>query len=128
VDVTGELQVFIQILQFYDQEIYKGLGISPSLSDNNGGSYAMGYMHDSLHSKVLGSTIDEVGSCLINQLVADIIDKNFNKSEYDNYGMFKERTLTLDDKLKFAKLFESARNIGICSTQLMDDLNRMREI
>ncbi|MCE3267826.1 MAG: hypothetical protein K0R49_78 [Burkholderiales bacterium] len=128
VDVTGELQVFIQILQFYDQEIYKGLGIPPSLFDNNGGSYAMGYMHDSLHSKVLGSTIDEVGGCLINQLVADIIDKNFNKSEYDNYGMFKERTLTLDDKLKFAKLFESARNTGICSTQLMDDLNRMREI
>ncbi|MFN8770886.1 MAG: hypothetical protein ACK5WP_08495 [Neisseriaceae bacterium] len=128
VDVTGELQVFIQILQFYDQEIYKGLGIPPSMFDSGGGSYSMGYMHDSLHSKVLGGIIDEVTSCLINQLVADIIDKNFNASEYDNYGMFKERTLTLDDKLKFAKLFETARNAGICSTQLMDDLNRMREV
>ncbi len=128
VDVTGELQVFIQILQFYDQEIYKGLGIPPSMFDSGGGSYAMGYMHDSLHSKVLGGTIDEVTSCLINQLVADIIDKNFKPSEYDNFGAFKERTLTLDDKLKYAKLFETARNSGICSTQLMDDLNRMREI
>lgn len=128
VDVTGELQVFIQILQFYDQEIYKGLGIPPSMFDSGGGSYAMGYMHDSLHSKVLGGTIDEVTSCLINQLVADIIDKNFNPSEYDDFGAFKERTLTLDDKLKYAKLFETARNSGICSTQLMDDLNRMREI
>jgi hypothetical protein len=77
---------------------------------------------------VLGGTIDEVTSCLINQLVADIIDKNFKSSEYDNFGAFKERTLTLDDKLKYAKLFETARNSGICSTQIMDDLNRMREI
>lgn len=128
VDVTGDLQVFIQILQFYDQEIYKGLGIPPSMFDSGGGSYSMGYMHDSLHSKVLGSTIDEITSCLINQLVADIIEKNFNPSEYDNFGAFKERTLTLDDKLKYAKLCETARNSGICSTQLMDDLNRMREI
>ncbi|MDQ5920259.1 MAG: hypothetical protein QG673_315 [Pseudomonadota bacterium] len=128
VDVTGDLQVFIQILQFYDQEIYKGLGIPPSMFDSSGGSYSMGYMHDSLHSKVLGGTIDEVTSCLINQLVADIIDKNFKPSEYENFGAFKERTLTLDDKLKYAKLFETARNSGICSTKLMDDLNRMREI
>ncbi len=128
VDVTGELQVFIQILQFYDQEIYKGLGIPPSMFDSGGGSYAMGYMHDSLHSKVLGGTIDEVTSCILNQLVADIIDKNFKPTEYNNFGAFKERTLTLDDKLKYAKLFETARNSGICSTQIMDDLNRMREI
>jgi len=128
VDVTGDLQVFIQILQFYDQEIYKGLGIPPSMFDSGGGSYAMGYMHDSLHSKALGTIIDEVTQCLINQLVADIIDKNFKPSEYDNFGTFKERTLTLDDKLKYAKMFETARNSGICSTQLIEDLNRMREI
>lgn len=128
VDVTGDLQVFIQILQFYDQEIYKGLGIPPSMFDSSGGSYAMGYMYDSLHSKVLSGKIDEVTNCLINQLVADIIEKNFKPSEYDNFGIFKERTLTLDDKLKFAKLFEMARNTGICSNQIMDDLNRMREI
>jgi hypothetical protein len=126
VDTTGDLNLFNQILEYIDKNIYKGLGIYISVGDNN--SYASSYMHDSIHSRMVSVTAENVTNCLIHQFIKDIIESNFDKSEYKDFGYFKERSLTLDDKLKYVKLFESAINSGIGSPKLECDKEYMRDI
>ena len=129
IHIEGDLNIFKDILDWIDKSIYMGLGTPPTLNNVEGGSHSSSYLQDSLHNKLISDKKADITECLKKTLIKKIIDNNFIYGrDYTDYGYFKENTLSLDDKLKVVKIFESTENAGITSTCFEEDLSRMREM
>lgn len=130
VHIEGNLEIFTNVLDYIDRSIYMGLGTPPTLGNaaEGGASHSSSYMQDSMHNKLISDKRDDLTNCLINTLVKKIIENNFFEGQdYEDFGFFKEKSLSIDDKLKLATLYETELRAGIVNNTVTHDLQKMRE-
>lgn len=126
IDVTGDLDIFINAIKLFNEEIRQGLLIPESMfSSTTGGSYALGTSQSSVHNKLLSSMRQSAIQALEDQFVAPLLEINFGKST--DIGRIEENLFNLDDLQKLSTIYESLKATGIVSTMLSSDLNQMRE-
>jgi len=132
IKIDGNLQPFIETLYYIDKSMFMGLIMPQSLSNSThmgGSSHSSTYMQDSIHSKLIADRRDDITSCVLNTYVKKLIENNFiYGKDYTDFGYFKEEALSLDEKLKYQKLFEGMINSGIGSNKNVYDIERMRNI
>lgn len=131
IKIEGDLQIFYAILEYIDRSIYMGLGTPPTLGNSSTGSasHSSSYMQDSMHNKLISDKREDITQCLLNSLIKKIIENNFHYGkDFQDYGYFKENALSIDDKLKLSKLYETELACGIMDNTQQFDLAAMREV
>jgi hypothetical protein len=104
IDVIGDVEEILNAIEYKNRNIRIGLRNPSTLGTNEGGSYAMSHMQDSIWNKDLESIRDQLIEVMISQIMKPALEKNFGK--LDDYGTFDIKVLGIDEKLKHAKYYE----------------------
>lgn len=128
-DIQGNLDVFTNTLKYLDDSMQQSLLIPSSMfGDSTGASYALGTSQSSIHNKLLSSIRNSVTKTLLQDYVFDLIDKNFDRDDYNNnLGYFESDLLNTEDKINTVKLYETLKNSGLTSEQIEGDIARYRQ-
>jgi hypothetical protein len=130
VPTDADLNIFQTILSVIDADMNRSMFIPSSISGGEtGASYALGMSQGSFFDKLVKARTEEVTDVIINQIMRDVIIKNFDESEHKNdFGRFQYKALSLEEQMKLAKIIESIgtpENPWI-SSQDLGDLNEVR--
>jgi len=131
-DVIGDVEEILSAIEYKNRNIRSGLRNPSTLGTIEGGSYAMSQMQDSIWNKDLENIRDQLCHVMIEQLIKPALIKNFG--ELDDYGSFEIKVLGIDEKLKYAKFYETLSNSGIINSEnkehidhILDTLNQPLE-
>ena len=129
IKVEGDMTQFIDGLNWIEKQIQRGLLMPDTIfQGDKGGSYAESSMQNNVHNKLLGGFRSIVIQALMEQYVKPMILTAYDEEDVEDFGYFKEKILSLDDKLKMAKLYETLISNQVVSAQMLDDCNTMREV
>ncbi len=119
-------QDFQAVIEYCNKMIYRGLLI-PSLleSGEKGGSYALGQTHFDLFLLSMASIRNEVCELMLEQVIRPLITWNFG--EQDEWGTFSQTEFNLESAKAFAEIFDKMVNRNVISTEILSDVNEMRE-
>lgn len=127
VDVTANLSEYREIINYCDSQYDRGFN-QPATAMGGEGSYSLGYSQGINQSKVMRARIERVCDNLIEQLVKDLINLNFTSYEHNfDYGEFDIQELSLDDRIKLAKLFETGYKTMLLNPEYIPDANLFRD-
>lgn len=125
IDNTAEIDKYVELLNYYDQQILRSILTPSSLfAVEEGGSYAIGLSHASAHGRIIKMIAEDVANTLLRQYTRDIIDMNFGTEIVNGHFDFLETTI--DDKLKYGKMLEFSINKNILNMGDLNDLNTCR--
>lgn len=127
-DTTADFGIFPELRKMLHEEMAYLIGVPPVAADKN--SYAAGYQLDTRFGRIRANNRKKLCHILIQQLVRDIIEKNFLPSEYEDYGYFETMLLTQDERLKeiqIAKEAAAANFIRDGNNDELLDCNVIRE-
>ena len=127
IDVAGDLAPLSDNIDRLSSTIRNNLFMFGALggSGSSEGSYALGSIQMTATTKTCDLIADMLCENVINDYIKDNIELNFGKQL--DYGRFTRRVLGIDEKLKYAKLYETMNNTGLSSMDSIDDKNLMRE-
>lgn len=129
IPVDADMEQFIRGLDWIEKQIQRGLLMPDTIfQGEGGGSYASNSMQNNVHNKLLGGIRNTIVHALMQQYIKPMMDASFDESELEDYGYFKENVMSLDDKLKMAKLYETLISNQVISAGMLQDENSMREV
>lgn len=127
IKISPDIKGFVDTLNWCEKQIQRGLLMPDTIfQGDSGGSYASNSMSNNVHNKLLAGIRNTVMHGLVQDVVRPMLESKYGVN-LDSHGYFKEEILSLDDKLKIAKNYETLSGIGVISAQMIDDLNEMRE-
>lgn len=127
VDVSGDLTRFIDVINAIDSYLSISM-LSPPITRQEDASYASSTSQNSMYAQILTSMKNDIKHVIIHDIVKDLIQKNFSDSVHQwDWGCFGDKILSVDDQLKYVKIYESGKQTGIISSSHMSDLNSMRQ-
>jgi hypothetical protein len=130
-DIGSNLNLFIDCLKYCDDSMRQSL-LNPSslfgTSNDSSSSYAASTSQASSLNKLLSSIRNSISKTLISDFVKDLIQKNFEESEYDNhFGFFEAELMNTEDKTNLIKQYEAMINSGLTAPSIKEDINKYRQ-
>lgn len=132
IDNTANLDEMRNLLNHYNSEIRAGL-CTPDLVGNSG-SYANAMANNQANEEIINNLTLQVIHTVQSQLVETILDmavygdknQGIPVSERE-YGYFELLDNSLNDKAIWAKIIESAKEIGMIDPKSIEDFNFIRK-
>jgi hypothetical protein len=124
VDNTANIKEMQEYVMFCDDQI-RSAYVSPDLVGNSG-SYANAMANNQSSEVIINYITLDVIETMQKQLAERLIKFAFGEDENDDYGYFELVDHSLEDKATWAKIIESAREIGLLDMKKLEDVNLLR--
>jgi len=128
VDSTGNLMEFESAIKDINLQTMRALQVPDAIFGSpTGSSYALGSSQGTVFRTFADADRDKIVHCICNSFVRKNIELAFTDKEHGgNWGTFDTRVMSIDDKLKYSKLFTELKTLG--TVRLKFDGNEIRHI
>lgn len=127
VDSTGNLSEFSNAIGEINNQIMRALRVPDAIfGSTSGSSYALGSSQGSVFRTFSDAERDRLTQCLLHTFVRRNLELAFLESEYNgDLGKFSTRVMSIEDQLKYSKLFTELNNIRVFHMEM--DANKIRD-
>lgn len=124
IDNTADLDKILSTIYAFNDQIRTGL-VTPNLVGNSG-SYANAMANNEANRDIINNLTEDIIDVLMCQLVVPII--RYGKDEdATEFGYFELLDNSIEDKTLWAKICETAKNMGVIDPNSLDDVNFIRK-
>ena len=131
IQVTGDMNVFKDGLEYFNKAILRGLLIPPlAMSAGDGaGSYALGQEHAKLFNKLIDGKLKVYKQCLLDDFIRKLVAYNFPRAlwEKDGYGDFVLEEHDPEIMEKLANVYQVLTQNGYMTPEAQQDFDTVRE-
>lgn len=126
IPAAGTLEQYTNVMKDLDVRIFRCF-LLPDLVMTSGesGSRSLGDKHWEIVDTMAANEAGNFMESIMNDMIIPVIQANFGEQE--DYGKFKERAQSWEEKDIMARIFSTLVTSGIMKNHVKDDLNFMRQ-
>ncbi len=125
IESTAQLDQIGNLINLLDVRIFRAF-LLPSLvmTDGSAGSRSLGDKHFEIVNFIAGEDAKKFGQTVVNDLIRPLIVDNFGVQ--DDYGKFKERPQSIEERERLANIFNTVTTAGYMSPMVKEDMAHVR--
>lgn len=131
IQVTGDMNVFKDGLEYFNKAIMRGLLIPPLVMSggDGGGNYALGDVHKKIFNQTVDGKVKVYKQGVLDQWVRKIIAYNFPKSMWEKhgYGDFVLEEVDTEVMEALSRIYDTLTTAGYMGPDEQADMDAVRE-